>query len=245
MSKLKRRAYIVRSTETANNDDLPGVLVDKRRVVEFLISSQGGAWRTDEISVCDDIGLFPTDEPVFDYALLWFSGHGFIHSKTGDTYIIMRDGRTLSVDKMNIASPRQTIVIDACRIVYLPTIEEMYKGASLGALLDEDDDYRMRCRATYDAAILSAEKGRIIVYSCSPDESAGENARIGGFFTNAILESASEFKLRAGGLTQPTSDSLSIRDAVQLAKSRLDKRLQNPRIEGGRRLFYFPFAVFP
>ncbi|MCK6527775.1 caspase family protein [Myxococcota bacterium] len=244
MAQVARKAYIVGAAQLSGDDHLPGVKIDKVRMRAFLLSDHGGAWEPHEIDIQEKPFIpkhhGPAPSPVFDYVLYFFAGHGF--TRSDDTHLCVNDHQDVALNSLLLSARRQLVIIDACRTpVPEPQVltEKMAKAVIAGTT---DYHYRARCRALYDQSILAAEKGRTIVFACSPGESAGDSGIIGGHFTYNLVTGTESWIDRQ---RPPGPHILHVPAAVRIAKSRLDPMLQNPVYEGGRRLFHFPFAVVP
>ena len=229
---------------------LAGVYSDIRNWSNFLQSNIGGAWEDNEIKEMID----PTDDEVCneilslncDYTFITYSGHGFFSSSEIETKICLRNSNDIDTD-VNIIklkplnSRRTTIILDSCR-----GIEDDLVIESAVPMLEHYAHLkpkRIIYRQLFDYYIQKSERGINVLYSCSIGESANEKMDgSGGYFTSALIDAALEMDR-----IYNTDQVLYINKAFYCAsdKMRLLSEPQHPKASFGRRLHYFPFAVFP
>jgi hypothetical protein len=101
------------------------------------------------------------------------------------------------------------------------------------------DERRIRSRRLFDFAVLKAEKGKIVMYSCDVDESAAESP-MGGLFSGSLIAGAKSWSEQ-----QRSVATFSCWQAFQAAAEATTSASpqQHPQYRGGRRLWHFPFAV--
>jgi len=244
---MPRAAILIGAPALAGHDYLKGVDSDMKALETFLLSSNGGAWKPTEIIKLKNpnratiLGILAQLEKSVDYLFCAFGGHGH-HPVTHDqTSLCINDKEEIKVSELFPAIARQTLVIDACRHLTREILELSRKTAALMEARAAPSTYHASCRALFDTAIAKAEKGRIVAYSCSTDESADD-----GLFTPALVATSEEWALENGpNHGQTATKVLSIADSFKLAEQATlrKNKLQNPEFVPGRRLGYFPFAV--
>lgn len=246
MGQLRRKAFIVGAEALAKEQRLPGVAKDKARLRAFLTSDNGGAWEPEEIDVLEKPAIPPlegTPAPAFDFVLFYFAGHGYTHQ--GQTFLCVNDRQDVALDGLWLPAHRQLIILDSCR-TRLPesqVVEGHEKTAGMLAGVP-DFSYREKCRDLYDAMIMRAEKGRIVLFASAWDEAASESSR-GGDFTFNLVTGATEWVVSARSDWKAASKVLTVQDAFTRADALMNHQLQNPEYWPGRRLFHFPLAVVP
>jgi hypothetical protein len=166
---------------------LPGTALDIRNFKNYLLSPRGGAWLECEIVVLTDPDLNTAYRTVcqttVDYLLVYFSGHGA--TANNERLIKFKDG--LAVDQwfMTGNSPRQLMLVDACRI----------RLAAIGAIPGAEEEFssfigESEARTLFDQYILQSPPGKMIVHATRKGEVALETTSLGGIFTYYLLESA-------------------------------------------------------
>src|ERR1700681_4568547 len=108
-----------------NKNYLRGVPVDLNNFRNFLLSPNGGRWFPDEIislpraKVSDVVSIIHTIS--VDYLFVFFSGHGYTEAYSNKRMLCLQDHNVEDLFLLN-RSPRQLIVIDACRNYVAPGI---------------------------------------------------------------------------------------------------------------------------
>src|SRR5579872_4151749 len=154
--KMERKALIIGNPgERGAKNYCRGVEKDLEEYVSFFLSPIGGAWREPEIVILDR----PSTEEVrvvirslrrVDYAIVIFSGHGFTRA---DSQLILelKTDQRIEADELKRGAPKQTLVLDCCRVVEKPTrlfIESMKKAMIMRAAISDS-----QCRQFYDLQI--------------------------------------------------------------------------------------------
>jgi hypothetical protein len=241
---IARKALLIASPSVA--PALPGTLADVRNFRGFLTSLHGGAWDEREIVTLVD----PSRSQLLsrlremrdaDYAFITFGGHGY-HLQNGsqsDTKICLTESDSCLVYEVNPGNKRHFVAVDSCRgIVEKEFFEERFNALenfSARARID-----REFVRDAFDKAVMAAEEGRVVAYSCGINQDAGDNSRLGGVFSNALTSEAMRWSMSASG-----NAVLSVTAAFESAKTVTLRRNspQRPELEAGRRLRSFPFAI--
>jgi hypothetical protein len=246
--RMTRKALLIGKVESKRYGDLPGVSVDLVNFRNYLLSDFGGAWEEDEIITVNDPSLLEIEfakerSSKSNFAFIAFFGHGhhLIDKYKDETIIIINDKEELPVSSLNPGCPRVLIVIDACRKIEYFDEEKISAKASLKMA---ETRLRYRYREIYDQALSETERGCITIYSCNLDEAAGEDRRMGGLFSSSLIICGDTWHQS----TSYGNESIyTVRDAFNCASRRTNQIMpqQNPQMDAGRRLYYFPFAVKP
>lgn len=241
---MNRKAIVVVAPQSTRYGNLPGAETDARNYQAHLNSAYGGAWEDSEIQILRNPSRAELNRALSgwlrtDLVLLAFSGHGYHASGRGldETRLILNDFEEIPVGEFTAGGIRELCVVDACRHVENVDDRPLLRNAQLREAF-ERSDFRTRCRALYETRFEATETGRIELYSCALNESAGET-RAGGRFTKALIESAAEWAISGLGLGDHVIDT---RTSFVTARSRVNPR-QHPEYWPGRRLHHFPFAV--
>ena len=221
---------------------LPGVVQDIKDMKEFLCSPVGGDWREDEIVTLIDQSKATVMKHLnscsdVDYVFILCAGHGEhqILGTNGSTVIYLTEEETLSIDSINSRGKRQFVIADVCRHEREIAISKTLLKAAMESYSAEDKfDYR----AAFDAAVMKCSEGRIVAYSCSLNQSAGEDEK-GGAFTQALIASPNHY------LPSGLHGIVNVKQAFDWAHAQLVEKssAQTPVFNAGRRLDYYPFAV--
>lgn len=238
---MKRKALIIGCDDTASGP-LSGPSKDISNICEYLKDYAGGCWTDSEI----DYLLNPTKYQVeisiqnmsgADYTFVAFSGHGCVSTEDLLQYFELKDG-DISINNLVTDAPRQLIISDACRgfFSFVKAREAVTEMFSIGGVLPSVE----RTRATFDAAVMAAERGISVCYSSSPDESSADSEDGGAYISSLLTVAKNWFKrcLSPGSV-------LTIEHAHQLACVEIKRYLtiQKPCMQPEKRRTYFPFAV--
>jgi len=238
---MKRKALIIGSPDKGIHF-LPGVEKDVKSWEAYLSSPIGGAWDNDEIEVIES----PTTASLklairllayVDYSFVTFSGHGR-SIPYGSTIININPSEEIDTQNLISNSKKQTIILDCCRTFPRMVLKE--EARILSKAMDSYQD-RNRYRLAFENHLNQCEPGQIILYSCSPNESAGESDLYGGYYTNAIQRASHH-------LSERQNNVLTVKQAHEVAKSTVESRTankQHPVGEFPRSWNSFPFAVNP
>lgn len=247
-----RRAIIIEAANLKGQNPLPGAEVDFKNYQRYLCSIEGGYWYPSEITPLSK----PTKKVLLDeirkaereagYLFIAFSGHGY--TKRANPYLFpqptvnqltmlcINDAEEIALSEINPAI-KNFIIADSCR-----TIERVEKAyAAFADFISESarSDKERYARMLFDDAVINAEAGQIIAYSCGINESAGEDKNRGGYFSAAMMESGLGQASR--GFQRAISTAETFEQARLIVKSQAAQ--QNPEYSAGRRLRHFPFAV--
>ncbi len=247
---LTRIAFII-GDGVSGGGPLPGVSADHRAYRYYLQSDTGGAWRSDEIiPVRQTIAAADLEEilalgATFDYALVVFTGHGFVGLENGVTYCCINDSESIPCGSLETGATRQLTIIDGCR---LTTSLAPYRQVGKTVIGEAHDEararrYRAACRAAYDELVARAPVGTGFIYACSPDTAAGDT-RAGGLFSSSLIEVASDWASSIGSETGEVTDWLSVGDAFTATTDTMAAlRLPQTPVEELGDAAALPFAV--
>ncbi len=245
---MVRKSILIESPKYKSHSMLVGTHADIQKLGFFLRSDIGGAWEKDEIVLLNnpskiDFLASLDDCSAADYLFVSYSGHGYYKGR--DTYLCLNDSDEISVnDIVDTSSALKLLIsIDACRKI---ETKKLLKAASLDEM-DKSSVFRKdryKFRELFDMRLSDCEDGRVIMYSCDINESAGETAS-GGYFTQALIDNANSWAITQS-IEFESERVYSISDAFSSARETLRRisSRQNPRIEGTRGCGRFPFAVW-
>jgi len=241
---ISRKAILIGAPSV--NPALPGVKIDINDIRKFLLSDRGGAWRPDEIVTLLDKSssdVYRQLEMVrnVDYVFITCSGHGEHVRGQGidETLMYLGEKDKISINSINPRNKRHLVIADVCRVL-VPLLKdemrEMMKASVFARVIKAQIDYRK----VFDDAVMLNPEGRIVAYSCSIDQAAGDDGT-GGVFTQELLIAPSNF-------THSNSSGygiVRIDQAFERAKNITYKKNapQTPVLNAGRRMQFYPFAI--
>ncbi len=159
---------------------------------EFLQSNKGGAWNRNEIIPLENPtaaeAINAIGAAIADYVFVYFSGHGY--TAVGNTRMIaLRDRSINDVCFLN-DSPRQLVVVDACR---------NYAAPRLGGIpAFEDDVDHFEALSTYELfseRIATSPEGKLIIHATQHGQYSYDSSN-GGHFTQALLHISTRMKAK-------------------------------------------------
>ncbi|WP_146680170.1 caspase family protein [Oceanococcus atlanticus] len=227
-----------------------GVNVDVREYKSYFTSPIGGAWTADEIRHLDRPRVDDVRQEIsalanLDYSLVIFCGHGWYSATDSSTILELRAGQSMDEAELRYQGAKRTILLDCCRKVYRESLKEELLAKSLNFC----EDHRLsgaECRKYYESAISNASAGLVILHACDVNETAGDDSKRGGYYSDGLRRSALDWdRATAIDLSQNyriCSVVESHGNASELVGRRSGGR-QNPQIEKPRSKPYFPFAV--
>lgn len=178
----KRKAILI-GCPGSGEGFLNGVQRDLKNVSKYLQSEKGGVWYQNEIKILSNHSYIQVrrelEKSVADYTFVYFSGHGYTAS-SNERMICLKDYE-ISDNLLLNNSPRQLVLIDACR-------NEVSHG------LSEEPDFEPQwehftgspVRELFDSYILNSPIGKIIVHGTQRGQYSYDSPS-GGMFTNALL----------------------------------------------------------
>lgn len=188
--RVTRKAILI-GCPGSGNSYLHGVAEDLINMKNFLQSDKGGRWYSDEIITLNN----PSFERLFqvvhstntDYNFIYFSGHGFT-SQNWKRMLALRDNNIEDLFLIN-DSPRQLIVIDACRNYVAPGISGI---PDLGEQWEHFDG-PYEARIMFDRYISNSPYGKTIVHATQTGHYSYDSST-GGYFTKALLNLTTRVK---------------------------------------------------
>ena len=244
---MNRKAFLIGSPFIEGSKSyLPGVTPDIINMKNHLYSLKGGAWDAHEITTFKNPTgneLLKNIQGYYDFVIVQYSGHGYEYTNNG-TYLDINPDESISLNDIHqcINSPRIYFFIDCCRGVVQEKISEMQKSMAMESsfALNQRDIYKRK----YNSFVDSCETGYSIIYSCSMNESAGEDEQNrGGIFSYSYFCSADSIN------NVPVGYYSSIQDVFEKAKKYMSinypmaARSQHPTMRPERRNRYFPFVI--
>lgn len=174
------------------NNTASGATHDIVKWQRFLESTNGGAWKTNEIvpkvnpSLSDVRNTIELIKLVkYDFLIVVYAGHGD-WKRTTNLELNPRGEIIQESEFFNLA-PREIICLDCCRGV-----------SPLTEVVDEaqermfSDSQRDTIRGMYDRRMMEAYPQQVNLYACQVGESAYGDSN-GGFYTNNLLDQANHF----------------------------------------------------
>lgn len=223
---------------------LSGVRQDLKDIKAFLLSNSGGAWREDEIITLIDpspheVQAFVNASKSKDYVFITCSGHGEhqIGKNLDETVMYLNEEETISINNINPQNKRHLIIVDVCRGIVRPV--ERQKAIFEASMESYSNKAYVNYRQVFDDAVMRTSEGRIVVYSCDINQSAGDDGT-GGVFTQELLKSPEQFKPKNGDYR-----IVNIEQAFEVAKKMTYTKNapQSAVLNAGRRRDFFPFSI--
>ena len=245
-----RKALIV----GAPDNRIPGVVIDVENVAHYLLSPIGGYWHPHEIRKL----ISPSEIEIrrelellkqSSYSLLFFAGHGYYSIERRRTILHINATETLDSLELRVGANKHSLILDCCR--KLESERASLKSTMEARYLDSTWEQRLnptRCREFFDSAISRCHSGIIVMNACAINQTAGESADQGGYYTSSLIDSANNWaknKLRGTDYLS-RYDILTTQDCNTTATAQVHKLSggrQTPIFECPRVEDKFPFAV--
>lgn len=238
---LRRKALLIGNSVVP--PALPGVIKDLEKYKRFLISNNGGAWEENEILISLNEGYNEILQKVrnvsfVDFSFVLIAGHGehriINNHSAGETHFWISNNQAIPVSYCFPTTTKSLVLIDVCReivkvnkaVMDYAESHQMFKSMGMSR-----EEYRKK----YDDAIISNPDGRITLFSCDLNQTAGDNGD-GGVFSNNLLHSVSNN--RQGNV-------ITIDVAFNFAREKTHKENfpQSPVMDAGRRRHFYPFGL--
>jgi hypothetical protein len=230
---------------------LPGVDIDLRDIKNFLLSTTGGAWEDSEIITLRNsnrtsiLAIIALCEEI-DYVLITCSGHGDHYSWNGgsDTALLLSEKEKIFTAELNTKNPRQLVVMDVCRKIEELPLSEGLLGAA-NAVFIKRALSREYARTLFNKSLDRTTEGRIVMYSCSINQTAADDGT-GGLFTQSLIKSAFQSKGTPVSFYDGYEGNiLYANEAFEFAKARTLEfnPPQTAILNAGRRRDSYPFAI--
>lgn len=236
--KPVRKALIIGCPGIEGVDYLYSASTDVSNIKNHLLSSRGGKWKGNEIKAIWNPGIAELaaiiENTVADYLFVYFAGHGY-ETADGERRICINKADVSDFFLLN-NSPRQLIIIDACREKEYPAISGIDKEEEW---LPFDGYYPER--EAFDNYILQSPVGKKIVHATKSGFASWEDVKgRGGVFTTSLMLSAR--KIQCNALYAPLSIEQSLKKARKIIKQSGDE--QEPEIVYSSGNLQVPFAVY-
>ncbi len=246
---MNRKALIIANPGEKENRETycAGVLKDIQLYKSLLTSPQGGLWSDNEITVLERPALSRVELAIAllrfaDYSFVVYCGHGY-HSRKS-TILALNEHEEIDSDKLRVGARKHTLILDCCRVKERPTLllEKLMRSLAARPALHPLD-----CRKYFDQKLEECPTGLVVLYGCSIDETAGDDAPTGGYYSSRLVASAEEWVTSKRELdTDSRVAWFSIVQAHVEATPKVQQvsgNRQNPEIEKPRSSPYFPFAI--
>lgn len=235
LNNITRKAILIGCAGPSANF-LRGVKKDIANVSRFLRSNKGGAWLENEIITLADPtaanALSIVESTFADYVLVYFSGHGFTDDRNNSRMLSLRNGNIPDWFLLN-ASPRQIIIIDACRNFSAPGLG----GApEFGDQVDHFEG--VSTYELFSEYISNSPAGKLIIHATQPGEYSYDSPS-GGLFTQALLHISTRMKSDAD--YSPCSISSILQHVPRLLQR--NRHFQVPCIAYCEGMLKVPFAL--
>src|ERR1035437_1234715 len=245
---MKRKTLIITNPgEKGEKGYCEGVNKDIELYRSFLQSPQGGLWQESEIRTLERPNVSAVEAEVSrlhlaDYSFVVYSGHAYHSGRS--TILELKRGVELDSAKLRVGSSKHTLILDCCRVVEKPTLLEkaMMKALQARPILHPD-----ACRLYYDKHLEKCPTGLVVLYGCSINETAGDDASMGGYYSASLIESAEEWV--ASNSVLDTKKKFGIRSVVEAHAGAASKlatlsgNRQTPDIQKPRTEPYYPFSI--
>ncbi|MDG0801441.1 caspase family protein [Pectobacterium polaris] len=216
----------------ANTEGLPGVDVDIKNITSFLTSVEGGAWHENDIitlknssreSIKEELS---TIKNVYDFVIVFFTGHGGQNKKT-DLLFINGKNEYIKLEDINNLAFRQINIIDCCRSEVKDKELSMLSESSIGLESYPDDRFdKPSARLEYARRIMESSHQQVTLYACSENEYSAETKN-GGLYMSSLINKASNFKKIDDAFMTVLSTHTSVASEVTSKAQSLGNK-QNP-----------------
>lgn len=245
-----RRALII----GAPDEKIPGVNIDIANLRNYFKSPIGGLWNDSELVTLISPTAYKINSEIQllkdkDYSLIFFAGHGYHSNHKNRTILHINSSETMDSIDLRVGAQKHSLILDCCRV----RVEDRRFLKSVMESMTFDAAQRQtltpgECRRYFDKAISECANGIVVMNSCSINETAGESASEGGYYTSSLIEAANDWakrKLMGIDLTSnyATYSTQECHDAASEQVKKLSGNRQNPNFDAPRVDKKFPFAV--
>ncbi len=165
---MTRRALIISNPgEQGDEQYCRGVFRDVANYRNFLTSSCGGFWDASTVKELARPSTVEVRQAIrelaqYDYALVVFTGHGWYSTDLESTVFTLKAGQEIDSSELQQGPPKQTIILDCCRVksTGLPLDESVIRASE--ALLLNCASSRLdpaQCRLYYTNHIENCDRG--------------------------------------------------------------------------------------
>lgn len=247
---VTRKALIIGSPDK----DIPGVNVDIKNINSFLLSAIGGAWKDSELINLTNPTINEVRKNIsllmqYDYSFVFFAGHGYYSIQKDSTILNINATQELDSIELREGASKHTLILDCCRVL---KDDRVLKEAAMESLIFDSANQQKptasKCRAYFNKKIEECSSGLVVMNSCDLNETAGENASRGGYYSSSLIKSAEDWannKLLNINLNQEyaTYSTQKCHDTASIRVKKLSGNRQNPVFEVSRTGDKFPFAI--
>jgi len=183
---IHQRKAVLIASQSPKGDYLPGIGKDVDNFKHFLLSPNGGAMHSADVTVLKDPSCQQVKDACqradADFYQVYVSSHGYTNY-CNERVICLTDGDLLDVDLFN-DSDRQTVIPDACR--------KRPEGAAIGGIPWPQEKWKYAtgdsaARDWFDSAIQACPYGEWIFHGTATNTFAF-GSDDGGIFTNSLLD---------------------------------------------------------
>lgn len=204
------------------------------------------------------------------YSFVVFSGHGGINRYNNRFYIDAIDG-SLDAIYLKTNADKQLVIFDTCRSYYFEDISDsnysnfegkILEGSPLVANIGKESflnkGIRMQLysknlekfhaklvlnsKKLFDDYISICDTGIIQLYSSSIGQASGDDPKKGGYYSSSLIIGGYKWNHQNAN-NQHILDIFDANELAQKIMSELYFTNQKSEILGGRRRFWFPFAI--
>ena len=246
---MKRVALIITNPGQVGEEGYcNGVNRDLDNYQEFLRSPIGGLWEASEIETlhrprASEVRIEMQRLKGVDYSLVIFCGHGCHVRGPDSTVLELNDKQAIDSMELMDGSPKQTVILDCCRVVREVPLREAMLLKAKRALPELN---LADCRYFYDKRIQDCANAIVVMYACSIGEVAGDASDVGGWYSSNLLHGV---RLWAENRDTDTKINYAIMSMVRAHEAAADDvrrrsgNRQRPEISKPRSEPYFPLCI--
>jgi len=260
---MKRRVLIITNAgKVGASNYCDGVLKDKENYVSFFTSAYGGYFSNSEIKILNkpiksalksELSALTLDN--IEFSIIVFCGHGWYSTRSESNILCLNDlGEEIDSLDLRTNYNKRIIIEDCCREKHDEYISDSLLKAFSGVRLFESSGKILNpeeCKRYYNKTIEECPKQLICAMASDIDETAGDDSRIGGYYSASLLketESMVENALDNIDLSKKyrafNFPSCHIGAAPRVQKrsgNKQNPQIEKPRFNEGKS--YLPFAI--
>lgn len=131
--------------------------------------------------------LSKVETTLADYVIVYFSGHGFTDRRSNSRMVAFKDGHLPDWCLLN-ASPRQLVIVDACRNFLTPGLGNLPSFEESVDHFESISTYEI-----FNQYIANSLSGKMVVHATQPGKYSYDSLS-GGIFTQALINVSSRMK---------------------------------------------------